>query len=232
MAKSGRYDMKRFASMFLGAVFFLSFASAAWGAQCLPGTLYGYINFGSAGCTIGSTLFSDFASLGIPNGAVQIDPSAVDVIPLNGSNGPGLTFIVDTTASAGDFFDVMIGYLVSNSTFSGITLSMTGSSVTGDGSVTTIEDICLGGAFGGTCGGILSTLILFDIVGENDTVEQLTFPSVTSIGVIKDIGIDGGPSGTGSLQSVTNEFTVQEPATIMLVAAGLGYLGICRRRRT
>jgi len=221
--------MKKFKWMFLLVVFLFSFVSAAWGAPvCVPGTLADYFVPGFS-CSIGDTLFSDFANLEIPGSATPIAPSGVMVNPLNDLNGPGFEFVVNKTAQAGEFFDVSIGYLVSNNTFSGVTLSMAGSSATGNGAVTTIEDIFY-------AGNLSATLILFAIEGDEFTFDQLTFAPVTSIGVIKDIGIDGGPGGTGQLVSATNQFTVEaptaipEPATILLVAAGLGYLGIRRRR--
>lgn len=229
--------MKRFGLAFLLAFFLFSSVSAAWGALCLPGTLTEYIGLGSTGCEFGGILFSDFASLEIPFPATQIDPEKVIVNPLNNLNGPGLEFefLVDQTALAGEFFDVRIGYLVSNNTFSGITASMTGASATGDGAVTTIEDIWPGEVFNPDSSGT-STVILFAIDGEQYSFEQLTFASVDSIGVIKDIGVDGGLAGTGTLSSATNQFTVSqpipEPATVLLLATGLGCLGICRRRLT
>jgi hypothetical protein len=233
--------MKMFKSMFLLvfllAVFLFSFSFAAQGAPiCMPGTLDAYIGLGSTGCQIGTTQFSDFASLEIPSAATQIDPSAVLVSPVNDLNGPGLEFVLNQTADAGEFFDVRFGYNVSNNTFSGITLFLTGPFATGDGVVTTIEEIWPGAPFDPFyINPASSTIIVFAIEGINDTFEQLTFPPVTSIGVIKDIGVDGGLTGTGTLLSATNQFTVSqpipEPATILLVAAGLGYLGIYRRRR-
>jgi len=92
----------------------------------------------------------------------------VVVNPLNGLNGPGLEFVVNKTALAGQFFDVRIGYLVSNNTFSGITLSMTGSSATGDGAVTTIEEVWPDGP-SILCLQEVSNLIVFDIEADKDT---------------------------------------------------------------
>ena len=226
--------MKGFGSTFLLAAFLLFSVSTASGAPvCVSDTLGGFIGLGSTGCDFGGVLFSDFASLEIPSSATQIDPGAVTVNPVNTPNGPGLEFVVDQTADAGESFDVRVGYLVSGNTFGGITLSMTGASAIGDGAVTTIEDIWPGAFYDPYASGA-SVLILFAIDGDEDTYEQLSFAPVTNIGLIKDIGVDGGLQGAGGLYSATNQFTVETPvaipesATILFLATGLGSLGIRR----
>jgi hypothetical protein len=200
--------------------------STASAVPCSTGTLADYIALGSSGCDVDSVLFSDFTPLDVPAAAIQISPDDVTVNPLNALYGPGLEFVVDQIAGAGEFFDIRIGYLVSNGLFNGITLSMTGSSAVDDAAVTTIEDIWLGAPFDPFGFGD-STLIVFEIEGDSDTFEQDIFSPVTSIGVIKDIGVDGGLFGQGSLYSASNQFSVEvqaapEPSTSLLVSIGFG----------
>ncbi|MEJ7712716.1 MAG: PEP-CTERM sorting domain-containing protein [Pyrinomonadaceae bacterium] len=83
-----------------------------------------------------------------------------------------------------------------------------------------------GGPF--NCTGNADNLILFQISDDAETMAQLTFPPVNRIGVVTDIAIDGGQNGSGSLGSVTAQFQsaqpIPEPATIVLLASGLGGL--------
>ncbi len=200
--------------------------------QCAFGTLQDYINSGSAGCFIGATQFFDFVELDIPNGAIQIDPATVLVTPINVQARPQLDFTVNANAAAGKFFDLRFGYTATGSFIGGLGLSMTGPLVTGDGAVTVLEDACLGDAFSfDLCSSSTASLAVFATDFDQQLSDALGFSAVSTLGVIKDIGVDGGVSGTAALQSATNQLTiVPEPGTAVMVGTVLLGVAILRRR--
>ena len=76
-----------------------SLAPLCSAAPCTSGTLANYISLGAGGCTIGSSLISNF---GIDSGSFPtsaIDATAVLINPFGGSASPGLTFSTSLTAT-------------------------------------------------------------------------------------------------------------------------------------
>ena len=134
----------------------------------------------------------------------------------------------------------MIAWSLSGVGFIGNQLTLAGSNVTTDGANTALEHLCLGAAFSaGSCGGAGTDAFLsgFDLglFGQQLTDSQSFVPRVL-LGAILDITVDGGTfGGAASLTSVTSQFTQQvpsvvpEPATLTLVAFGLG--AVIRRQR-
>lgn len=210
-------------------------APQAFAAACAPGSLQDYIDLG-AGCTIGALTFSDFVELSPPAGATPISPTTITVTPLADSSNAGFVFGVGVVAVAGQFFDAFFGFLVTDSLV-GASLAMDGAAATGDGAVTVVEDLCAGGVFSGlACSGDPSTMIVFAVEGDSQTTENSSFPSVALLGVLADIGVDGGVIGTGALETVTLRFetgvttAVPEPPSFVLFAAA-GIAAWFSRRR-
>jgi hypothetical protein len=119
---------------------------------------------------------------------------------------------------------------------------MPGATAAGDGVVTAIQDLCIGGSFTtGSLAGCSATQdanVAFAIDGDQSLSETLTFASVPVLGIVNDIAADGGLNGLASLRGgITNSFTVvaaqpvAEPATVTLLATGLAWALRARARR-
>jgi hypothetical protein len=218
------------ASVVLVTAVVLMSGRTATAASCMPDTLQAYITNGS--CSIGDAVFADWALLATPAAATPIDPARIQVSPITPAGQIGFLFGLNVDASFDEFFDSVFHYSVSGGsavTFSGAHLAMSGSSATGLGAVTAVEDVCVGSDFNpGTIDGCPAlahlTNIVFELDGVNDLNESVSFPKNGLLGIVNDIGVDG-TFGAASLNGqVTNLFDVQvvpEPATGLLVAAGL-----------
>ena len=217
-------------------------ASAGPVAPCGSGTLTSFIALGATGCTVGGAQFSNFTVLSGQSFATPISPDAITVNVIDGASGPSLVFLLNVTAGPGDLLEAIFGYQVTGASLVGNALSMSGPTVTGDGAITAVEDKCLNGTFASDvtgCSGTPATLIVFSVDGDSFLSDQLTFPGVPLISVVTDITIDGGLSGTATLNgSVTNEFTtgsgpqpVPEPTSLLLLGSGIYVLNYLRRRQ-
>jgi len=220
--------------LLLAAALAVAIPGHARSAPCLTDTLAGYIALGSGGCTIASASFHDFASLDLPFGALAIAPETIVVTPLVADpSQPGLQFAIDVAVGPEELREVLIGYQVTAPSLQAARLSIAGSSVTGDGAVTGVEDLCLAGSFAPgaptDCTGTPDSLIVFDVGVEFDLLEEIGFAPVGSLAVVKDLAVDGGLEGTASLASAINQFVIPEPTTALL--AGIGALGLALHRR-
>jgi hypothetical protein len=201
----------------------------------LPGTLQDYIALDPAGCNVGSTLFSEFV-LAPPAGFVTpIDPAAIGVVPTTGPFSSGFDLVLDSSAGLGEVFGVLFGFFVSGPSLTGASAALNGSSATGDGAVTVVENVCIGGFFlpfePSGCDGIPDSLIAFDIGLDELTSAKLLFPPANFLHVFKDVTIDGGLLGSGALAGVSNQFhAVPEPASFGLLVSGFCGLWLLRRR--
>ena len=116
---------------------------------------------------------------------------------------------------------------------SAITLS--GSSETGDGGVTEIENFCAGGMFDstgvGNCTGTAGSLLTLDGAQNSD---YSGLGPVSFLNVTDDFTLSGGTIGSAAGGTFTKSFgAVPEPASIMLAGFGLALAagaGLRRRR--
>lgn len=219
---------------------FLSGTYTAHAVPCAPGSLNSYSELGTAGCTINSAQFANFAIIEPATGATQILPGDIAIVPIDAPSNPGLQFIVDIDAQAAELFQGLITFDVTAAALTGNTLALGNATATGDAAVTVTNDLCLGGSFAPNsvsgCSGDPGTLIVFKTAVDELLSDQMLFPAVGFIGVVTDIAVDGGLAGSGSLASTSVQFavtqaTVPEPQMLMLFTMGLWSLTLIHKRR-
>ena len=215
-------------SFVLGLCLSLLAPAAASALPCAPDTLQGYIGLGSGGCTVGGVLLASFGVAPGQSFATPIDPATIQVTP----GGTSLQLTFGANAGAADLLESFFHFTVSAADLLETALAMAGASATGDGAVTAALDVCGDGLFSGNapigCSGSAATLILFAIESDALLADAVSVAPATFLDVFADIVIDGGPSGSGALGSVTLSFTVPEPSLALLLAAALA--GFARRR--
>ena len=232
--------------LLLATALALAFPAVAVAAPCVPGSLTSYFGLGSGGCDVGSATFFDFTSgpsLVLPSADV-ISPSDITVTPAVLVDGAQLAFSMDQSVDVDGFLGILIGYSVAalgSSTFGAATLDLTGAAATGDGDVTVVEDVCLGGVFStgpSDCQGAPDTLAVAQLPEFSTSPDSLSFIAPASFfDVFVDLGIASNGAGTAALNgAVTTQFTgaaapaaVPEPMSLLLVGSGL--LGLAARAR-
>jgi hypothetical protein len=219
--------------------------SLAVAAPCLPGTVAGYTGLGAAGCQIGASTFFDFLALPSFSGGTAINPSLVLVAPSDTASGPRLDFLFTGSASANQILGIAIGYSISGSPLSDAILSLSGAAASGDGVVTVVEDICLGGLFASNPSNCSTPSPVTLVVAQDSTgptgPDTRTLHISSFFDVFFDLTLDGGLSGTATMGTpgagngtATGQYTraaVPEPATVSLLACGLLALLACGHRR-
>jgi hypothetical protein len=224
-------------------VFMLSGRSQA-APLCTGGSLTNYLSLGS--CSIGSATFSDFSLITpLPTGATPVSTDAVTVVPIgDGVTTVGFQFLFGSSAAAGDLNELLFGYSASATGFTNATLALGGAGASGDGVVTGVQNLCIGGTFtpGGFdgCAGSENASIVFATAGDSSLIEILEFASTPLLGIINDIAIDGGLNGSAALGAgFVNLFNVAaapaavpEPATVTLLATGMAFVLRARRRKS
>jgi hypothetical protein len=205
------------------------FASFARGEPiCVSGTLASYVALGSPGCALGSNLLSSFEILSGINGSTPISSSAINITPLMNAGDVGLMFSLSSSASDGSILEALVGYRISGGSYTAASISASGTSASGNGAVTDIQNLCLAGSFGPDgvtrCStGRTGTLLLL-----GDGSGSTSFAAAASVSVTDDITFDSGGSGSGNRAAggvFMDNFTssagnVPEPRTLSLLIAG------------
>lgn len=213
---------------------FLTFFSVvlvqlSFAGPCTSTNLANYISLGPAGCTFDGYTLANFQALPGTPGYTEIANSAVNITPVGGAFNPGITASVTETVAAPANDEINFAYTISGANFRSETIILSGTSETGDGGVTDIQNYCEGGTFGP--GGIngCPTLLTVDGVQNQDSVN---FGLPTLLTVADDLVISGGVSGSATAGDITDQFTtVPEPASPLITGAGLLCFAWSRLRR-
>jgi hypothetical protein len=212
-----------------------SFARLGAAANCASGALASYVGLGATGCTIGSNTLSNFKILSGINLATPISPSAITITPTGGTSNPGLTISTTQTATSGSLLEIIFTYLLSGQIYVGSTATLSGSSSTGGGAVTGIQNFCAGGAFGldgvSNCSGNAGSLLTLAGALSSDSA---AFGGASFLNVTNDLTFDAG-AGTATGGTFSNSFAtvsaVPEPVSTALTGLGLTVLTVfCKRR--
>ena len=205
-------------------------------ATCTDGSLASYIGLGSAGCTIGANTLYDFHTVSGISGATPISTADVSLTPLGGNFDPGISASFSTVAGANTQLELLFTYQIAGTSYIGDSITLTGSSETGDGAVTDIQNFCAGGMFGPDgvtgCTGMAGSLLTLDGIQNHDST---TFGPTSFFDVTDDLTLDGGLMGSASGATTTDRFSsVPEPISYLLagwgLALGLGAKLISDRR--
>lgn len=230
--------MNRSLRQVLVAVVFSIGTSTASAASCVTGTLASYLG---TSCEIEGATFANFLLGPIPFGADPIDPATISVTPLALADGAALQLAFGRTAVDAEFLDLLLSFRVTAAPglpWLGHVAALGGTSASGSGSVTLIEDVCVDALFASPptgCAGSLSTVIPFVTSIDASTVESAAILPALLLDVAADFGIDGGLAGTATLGSATLSFLtsrsspVPEPGSVLLVLAALLCLAAARR---
>jgi hypothetical protein len=180
-------------------------------------------------------LFSDFLLASGQSIAAPIDPAQIQVTPGGLSFAPTLTLTFNVTATAGQVLESFFHYSAISDPFQGALISLGSPRVTEDAAVTGVLDVCVNGRFSAGeplgCPGVAGTAIAFATTADSLLSDRLNTQASSFFDIFVDITIDGGLSGTASLQSASVTVLTPEPSALFVLAlplAGLGALGLRR----
>lgn len=221
----------------------LTLTTTALAAPCGIGTLQDYVGLGVGGCTIDDLTFTNFGfSASSSGGPVSIPASGISVTPVNSPALTALDFSSLWSARANEHVDNIITFSVTaapgSSGIADLGLLQGGSVVSGTGIAAVGETVCAGDSFANQCaGGTVLSLESFMTDTSSMLIDHVTFPAVSALEIIKDIGVTGGPDGFAVLSFVENSVShggvpVPEAGTLALVGLGLLTLGIMQRVTT
>jgi hypothetical protein len=215
--------------------FLLLCSAAVHAGPCLPGTLQSYINLGATGCQSGDTQFSNFAVEPGQSFATPINPQAIQITPGGAVISPTLLFTLNSSATAGNLLESFFRFDVSGFLTSA-SITLNAPTVTGDGDVTGVLDVCAGGSFSPGeqigCPTTAGTAVAFATQGTSGLSDSVSFSPTSFFDVFVDLTIDGGIAGSASLPSASVSIgAVPEPSTVLLIAAGLAMIVIPQARR-
>jgi hypothetical protein len=202
---------------------------------CGNGSLASYIALGAGGCTIGSNTLFGFQTVSGTAGATPIATSALAITPFGGATSFGFTAALTQTAGANSLLETIFTYQISGNSYTGSSIALAGSSETGDGAVTDIQNYCAGGTFGPDgvtgCTAVMGALVTLDGIQQTDSA---SFAGVSLLSITDDFTLDGGLGGSASGGSFTDQFTarsvsaVPEPFEFSLMGLGLGLVFVLR----
>jgi len=224
--------MKKFLSF--GWLAVLS-CTGMFGAPCFPGNLQTYSNLGAMGCQVETVQFTNFTLLPGQTIATPIDPAQVQVTPDGNTLGPMLSFTLNRSANAGEDFESFFRFSASG-LLNGGSIGLASPRAAGDGAVTALLDVCPNGSFSGSaplgCPTSPASLVVFAIEQSSLLSDSARFAASRSADVFVDLTLDGGRTGSATLNSATVGFsTVPEPSAGLLLALGLSAFGALQARR-
>ncbi len=229
-------------NLVLALAVILACSVGAFAGACPQTTYDNYLGSGF-NCTVVDQTYSNFNYSGTSNPpGFQIPAGSVAVTPLTSNpGGPGLQFSAGWFASTPSGIqeqDSLFQFQVndSNTPITDLSLSISGASFTGTGSIVVDETACLGAVLPTCTGGTIITLSVFDNSSGQQLTDTASFAGVSEVSIDKDLTVLSGSNGSASVSVLTDQFsegtsTVPEPGTLsMLGLGGVALFGFARRK--
>ena len=213
-------------SVFCLAIFVLASSAFATTTTCQSGSLSSYLVAGFS-CESGSLIFSGFDYQG------TAPASSITVTPLTASDNEGFQFAAGWSASSQNGVSTsqnsQISYTVVSAGGLIDTLSLSvGSSVTGTGVASVVEQFCLGSALS-NCPNVSEGTVAVTNPGTGFS-DRAFFSGVSNVALSKNINVTSGANGTASIANVSDTFSAPEPLSFVLLGTGLLGITLMRRR--
>ncbi len=227
--------MKTYVRTVLIAFCFFTHTASANPAPCSMATLAGFMAPGFS-CSIGDKVFSNFTYSQKPPPGTQIDPSNINVTPVNTPNNPGLNFQNagswnaggGTSSSLVETIEFLVTVMPGGEPIDDASLELMGIAVDGAGVVSDSESLCPGGPIVGCTATNPPSLYASSNLGNPAPV---TFPPVMQIGVSDELTIAATTGSDAHLSSFQKQFSeVPEPTSAVLLATALAAASLTRFR--